>query len=86
MAVPFMLIVAPRGTTNCATLSRTFRFSTAVLIDIGMTAAELDVLNASSRRSRDSRTNCNGFCPAVMRTKTRYRIIISKSPASTVAT
>lgn len=43
-----MFIVAPKGITNWDTLGFTFIFSSAVLIDNGITAAELDVENASS--------------------------------------
>jgi hypothetical protein len=41
-----MLIVAPKGITNCDICGLTFNFSSAVLIDTGITAAELDVENA----------------------------------------
>ena len=56
-----MLIVAPSGTTKFATDLRTPSFSSAVLIDMGSTAAELEVENASSINSRVSRRKRRGL-------------------------
>ena len=47
-AVPSMLIVAPKGMMNCETFGFTFIFSSAVLIESGITAAELEVENANN--------------------------------------
>ena len=52
-----MLIVAPSGTMNCAMDGRTFNFSSAVWIDSGITAAELDVENVEPLTHPSDLTN-----------------------------
>ena len=54
-----MLIVAPNGIINWLMAGRTSSCSSAVFIDKGMTAAELDVENARSIASRDDDRNFN---------------------------
>ena len=79
-----MLIVAPRGTTNCETERRTPSASSAVFIERGITAAELDVENASSWTLRIAFKNLTGSRRAMTATITRCPVTSASSPASTV--
>ena len=66
-----MLRVAPSGITNCEIVGRTLSFSSAVRIESGMTAAELEVENAKSCTSRTSRKNAHGERRTTTVTSTR---------------
>ena len=65
---------------------RTPSRSSAVFIDSGMTAAELDVEKASSITSRAEDRNFNGFIPPPMAAMARNMTSSSNSPSRTVPT
>ncbi|MPN22718.1 hypothetical protein SDC9_170101 [bioreactor metagenome] len=81
-----MFAVAPRGITNSEIEGLIPNLSSAVLMDKGITAAELEVEKARSITSRIAFRNSNGLYLATRETIMRFRHIRSSRLTSTVPT